>query len=217
MLLVGMVNSHPARQSVSIGFFGQSCRSATHHIFCYLLIFFIILLFFRYAHGSATLAWDPNSPTENVVGYKLYYGTESRNYSFVIDITTDTRCKVRNLEKGQNYYFAVTAVNDAGQESDFSEEISVNTCSYRLIRKKRVLNAVGGIKKNRVKTQDNCEWSAQSDQSWLRIMEGEDNHTGKGFITYSVDPNPDPEKRTAFLTIGKKRFKIVQRGSTFEK
>jgi hypothetical protein len=45
-------------------------------------------------------------------------------------------------------------------------------------------------------------------------MEGEDDSAGNGFVTYSVDPNPDPEKRTAVLMIGGKQFKVIQRGST---
>jgi|GEM_PF-1552668 len=217
-MLQGIANSQPARQLIRIRLSGQSRRSVIQQIFYNFVIFFIIVLFSHHAHGaSVKLAWDPNSPAENVVGYRLYYGTESRNYTFMIDITGDTMHRVRNLEKGQNYYFAVTALSDAGQESDFSEEISVNTCTYKLLRKKRVFNAAGGIKKIKVRTQANCEWSAQSDQSWLRIMEGEDITTGRGFITYAVEPNPDPEKRTAVLSLGEKRFKVVQRGSTLEK
>lgn len=180
-----------------------------------ILLSFVVLI--QHAYGaSVTLAWDPNSPAENVVGYRLYYGTESRNYAFMIDITADTTQKVGNIEKGQNYYFAVTAFNEAGQESDFSEEISVNTCSYKIFPKKRVFNTAGGIKKIKVRTQPQCEWSAHSEEGWVKIMEGEDVFAGSGFITYSVDPNPDPEKRTAILELGGKKFKVVQRGSTLK-
>jgi len=211
-------SNHLINQSIRTRFFYQSYRfSATQPVLFIILIFFTIMFFAHYAHGaSVTLAWDPNSPAENVVGYRLYYGTESRNYAFMIDLTEETIKKIHNLEKGQNYYFAVTALNEAGQESDFSEEISVNTCTYRLIRKKRVFNAMGGVKKVIVRTQANCEWAAQSDASWLRIMEGEDVQTGRGFITYSVDPNPDPEKRIGALMIGEKRFKVIQRRLALE-
>lgn len=75
---------------------------------------------------------------------------------------------------------------------------------------------MGGVKKVRVRTQASCDWNAQSDASWLRIVEGDDTNTGHGNITYSVDPNPDPEKRVAALIIGGKRFKVIQRGSTLE-
>lgn len=196
----------------------QHLLALTQPTFIIVLILLSFVILIQHAHGaSVTLAWDPNSPAENVVGYRLYYGTESRNYAFMIDITADTTQKVGNLEKGQHYYFAVTALNEAGQESDFSEEIVANTCTYKLLRKKRVFNAAGGVKKIKVRTQANCEWSAQSGESWLRIMEGDDISTGRGFITYSVDPNPTPEKRTAILLVGGKQFKVIQRGSTLQK
>ncbi len=190
-------------------------RSTTQTIFFIILIFSALIASAHHAHGtSVRLAWDPNSPAENVVGYRLYYGNESRNYGFMVEIVDKTLKKISGLKKGQNYYFAVTALNGAGQESDFSDEIDINTCTYKLLQKKRVFNALGGVKKVRVRTQANCEWTAQSDVSWLRIMEGTDVHTGRGFITFSVDPNPDPEKRTTILMVGGKQFKVIQRGST---
>jgi len=195
----------------------QHLLAFTQPIFIIVLILLSFVVLNQNAHGaSVTLAWDPNSPAENIVGYRLYYGTESRNYSFMIDTTDETLKRISGLEKGQNYYFAVTALNNEGQESNFSEEISVNTCTYNFFAKKRVFNAAGGIKKIKVRTQPLCEWSANSGESWVRIMEGEDELTGSGFITYAVDPNPYPEKRTAILELGGKQFKVVQRGSTLE-
>jgi hypothetical protein len=211
-------NNKLINRSTDNRFSYQLCnRSTTQTIFFIVLIFSTLTVFTQYAHGaSVTLMWNPNSPVENVIGYRLYYGTESRNYAFMIDIPDETLKKISHLEKGQNYYFAVTALSSAGQESDFSEEIAVNTCTYKLFRKRRVFKATGGIKKIRVKTQPECEWTAQSGESWVRIMEGEDVSTGSGIITYSVDPNPDPEKRTAVLRLGEKPFKIIQRGSTLQ-
>ena len=101
-------------------------RSTTQTIFFIILIFSAITVSAHYAHGtSVTLAWDPNSPVENVVGYRLYYGNESRNYGFMVEIVGETLKKISGLKKGQNYYFAVTALSEAGQESDFSEEINI--------------------------------------------------------------------------------------------
>jgi hypothetical protein len=211
-------NNQPFNHSTSSRFSSQSCsRSTTQTIFFIVLIFSALIVSAQYAQGaSVTLMWNPNSPAENVIGYRLYYGTESRNYAFMIDITDETSKKISHLEKGQNYYFAVTAFNGAGEESDFSDEIAVNTCTYKLFLKRRVFKATGGVKKIRVRTQPECEWTAQSEESWVRIIEGEDVSTGSGFVTYSVDPNPDPEKRITVLRLGGKPFKIIQRGSTLQ-
>ena len=211
-------NNQLINHSTSNPFSRQSHnRSTTQTIFFIVLIFSALIFPAQYAQGaSVTLMWNPNSPAENVIGYRLYYGTESRNYAFMIDITDETSKKISHLEKGHNYYFAVTAFNAAGEESDFSEEIVVNTCTYKLFLNRRVFKAIGGVKKIKVRTQSECEWTAQSEESWVRIIEGEDVSTGSGFVTYSVDPNPDPEKRITILSLGGKPFKIIQRGSSLQ-
>lgn len=82
---------------------------------------------------TVTLAWDPN-PEVDIAGYRLYHGTETRfgntNEVYlepVIEITNATQCVVTNLEYGFTYFFAVTAFNTSGLESDFSNEVSYTT------------------------------------------------------------------------------------------
>ena len=80
---------------------------------------------------SVTLAWDApeqntdGSPLTDLQGYKLYYGTASRSYSdsIVIDNPGVTRYVVDTLSPG-TYYFALTAFNSKGAESDYSSEVS---------------------------------------------------------------------------------------------
>jgi hypothetical protein len=158
------------------------------------------------------LAWDPNSPSENISGYRLYYGTESRSYTGVIDITNGTLKKVSKLAKGYHYYFAVTAYNDAGEESDFSEELTVNTCTYKLSPGRKTFKSEGGVATVKVVTQMNCDWTATKEDSWLQIMDGESG-IGPGVITYSVESNPNQEKRVAGSTFAGKTFKITQKGT----
>ena len=79
--------------------------------------------------GSATLTWD--APLKNVDGsaltdlaaYKLYYGRNPGNYSSEISIDNPgiTTYVVENLV-ADTYFFAITAVNRAGEESRFSNE-----------------------------------------------------------------------------------------------
>ena len=189
-------------------------HSTSHFVFALFVIFVSLVLFPQHAHcGAVTLAWDPNSPSENIAGYRLYYGTESRSYMGVIDISNGTLKKVSKLAKGYYYYFAVTAYNDAGEESDFSEELTVNTCTYKLSPSRKKFKPEGGVATVKVVTQPNCEWTAASGSDWLQIMDGESG-TGTGIITYSVEPNPTPEKRVADSTFGNKNFSAIQKGST---
>lgn len=71
---------------------------------------------------DVTLAWDKNR--DEVSGYRLYYGRESRNYSTVIDVGEDTSHRITGLEDDRTYFFAVTAYNSSNSESDYSGEIS---------------------------------------------------------------------------------------------
>jgi hypothetical protein len=72
---------------------------------------------------ESTLAWDPNVETD-IGGYKLYYGTSSRNYQFSVDVGNQTSYTVTGLLPGQTYFFAATAYDISGNESDFSNEVA---------------------------------------------------------------------------------------------
>jgi hypothetical protein len=75
-------------------------------------------------HASdVTLAWDANTEPD-IAGYRIHYGLGSRNYDQVLDVGNNTTCVVTGLDQGQTYYFAATAVNTEGMESDFSNEVS---------------------------------------------------------------------------------------------
>lgn len=69
-----------------------------------------------------TLAWDP-SPSVDVVGYRLYYGTNTRSYQFVTNGGLALTQSVRLPHRGR-WFFAATAYSTNGLESDFSSEVS---------------------------------------------------------------------------------------------
>ena len=78
--------------------------------------------------AEATFSWIPNNET-NLAGYKIYYGISPRNYANVIDVglpqPTNGRIQasVDGLIEGETYYFAATAYDSQGAESDYSTEI----------------------------------------------------------------------------------------------
>lgn len=75
------------------------------------------------ADQSVTLAWDPN-PEPDVSGYIVYYGHVSRNYPYHTNVGNVTTATVYGLQEGWTCYFAITATNTAGLESDFSNEVT---------------------------------------------------------------------------------------------
>jgi fibronectin type 3 domain-containing protein len=80
--------------------------------------------------NTALLSWMP--PTENedgsaltdLAGYNIYMGTVSKEYTEVIPVGIGlTSYMIENLEYDTTYYFAMTALNEAGLESEKSNEV----------------------------------------------------------------------------------------------
>lgn len=67
------------------------------------------------------ITWNARNEPD-LAGYKLYYGTQSRRYKYCIDVQMRTSYTLSSLPEPGNYYFAVTTVDTAGNESRFSEE-----------------------------------------------------------------------------------------------
>jgi hypothetical protein len=77
------------------------------------------------ATGSATLTWT--APTTNtdgsaltdLAGFHVYYGTDQTNLATeaVVSGATTTSTVVSSLATGNTWYFAVTAVDNSGNES----------------------------------------------------------------------------------------------------
>lgn len=71
--------------------------------------------------GQVQLVWDlVDDPA--VIGYKVYYGTDSRNYTHVQDVQTDSSYLATGLSDTRTYYFAVTSYAANG-ESSYSDEL----------------------------------------------------------------------------------------------
>jgi hypothetical protein len=72
--------------------------------------------------AQVTFAWDPN-PEPDIAGYKMYYGTTSRDYDWYIDVGRVTTFTVPDLSDGVTYYFAVIAYDTSNLESAYSDEV----------------------------------------------------------------------------------------------
>lgn len=73
---------------------------------------------------SISLAWERNVE-EDIVGYKIYWGEVSRQYTRVLDVGDSATAVLTELQPGIIYHCAVTAYNQAAQESLFSQEVIV--------------------------------------------------------------------------------------------
>ena len=79
-------------------------------------------------HRSVTLSWaaptsDANGSVLNdLAGYRIYYGTDSMNYTQSIDAGNFTGTVINNLSPG-TWCFTVTAYDASGNESNYSQEL----------------------------------------------------------------------------------------------
>jgi hypothetical protein len=73
--------------------------------------------------AQVTLEWDAVLHPL-LEGYRVYYGTSSRDYDVTLDVGNWTSCTIADLEESESYYFAVTAYSVEGEESDYSNEVS---------------------------------------------------------------------------------------------
>ena len=76
---------------------------------------------------TAVLTWSAPADSD-IVDYRIYYGTASRTYLQArgggVDVGNARSFTATGLNPGTLYYFAVTAVDAAGNESAFSAEVS---------------------------------------------------------------------------------------------
>ena len=96
-------------------------------------LFFLMVLFFAIPAFPADLsiAWDPNRES-NLSGYGVYFKKDSPGppYDLFGNVTLQELSDPENptftftdLENGSRYYFALTAFDTSGNESDYSDSV----------------------------------------------------------------------------------------------
>ncbi len=97
------------------------------NLFAYLLCI-LSLCTPAFAVQQADFSWLPNQEA-NLMGYKIHYSTVSGQYDQAIDVGNPGTANgvvqgtVTGLAGGTTYYFAATAYDSDGFESDYSQEV----------------------------------------------------------------------------------------------
>ncbi len=73
---------------------------------------------------TARVTWNRNTESD-LAGYWVYYGTSPSNYDHLVGVSTTPSIDITGLEAGKTYYFAVTARDTSGNQSGFSQQVSV--------------------------------------------------------------------------------------------
>ena len=112
-------------------------RSVRRSALCFVLTIFVVVAFFplsdRVWAQEIIVFWDGNEEPD-LAGYKIYFGQTSGSYDTCIDVGMTLEHEMTALQDTGLYYFAVTAYDSAGNESDFSQEVFIRIDGNRLIR-----------------------------------------------------------------------------------
>jgi hypothetical protein len=193
-------------------------RIQPRRVFLSLVLSLIISLLF-FLTGSAhsaqvTLAWDANTDPD-LAGYRIHYGFLSDQYSsYSVDVGNQTSYTLSNLPDGKTYYFSATAYDQAGYESDFSNEVVYSAppaCTYSVSPTSRSSAPEGGTGTVNVTTQSGCIWTAISNGSWL-VVTSNSSVTGNGTVNYSALSSSSASMRTGTLTVAGQSVTITQNG-----
>lgn len=87
---------------------------------------FVFSLFLSLSTAEAAyldLTWDLNQEPD-LAGYRVYYGTSPGEYINFVDVGLTTTYRLDELLEDVTFFIAITALDSAGNESDFSEEVS---------------------------------------------------------------------------------------------
>lgn len=75
--------------------------------------------------ATVEVSWNANAEAD-LAGYKVYYGTASGALGVCVDVGNETKSVIAITPTiGTRYYFAVTAYDTSGNESDKSPEVSI--------------------------------------------------------------------------------------------
>jgi fibronectin type 3 domain-containing protein len=90
-----------------------------------ILIALMLLLSGSSQAAQIKLTWNANTEPD-LSGYRIHYGTASGQYSVPVDVGNVTEHTLTlTPQYGTTYYFVLTASDTSGNESGYSNEVSV--------------------------------------------------------------------------------------------
>ncbi len=116
------LNTTPPKR-IRFGFANFFCPRLDIRHLLYILLSVLILIPSLAGAAQVSLTWR-ESTGPNIAGYKMHYGNYSGSYQYTVNVGNSTSATISGLNVGETYYFAVTAHDTEGRDSDYSNEVS---------------------------------------------------------------------------------------------
>lgn len=122
----GWSGSRPAQGSATVGPISQQ---TTYTLNCSGTGGSAMAMLSVRVNGTITLSWQPpaarvdGTPIDELGGFRIYYGTRSRDYSEMVEVRNEDATQRSFLLPSGSYYFAMTAFDGDGLESGYSNEV----------------------------------------------------------------------------------------------
>jgi hypothetical protein len=115
-----------------------------------------------------------------------------------------------SVEPNQTTQARTGTISIAGAVT-FVIEQEGKSCHYTLSEQSINIDSNGGQFSVSVSTENDCQWSAISNDNWI-IINSNSQEVGDGLVQFSVQENTDSEMRTGSMTISNQTFTVVQKG-----
>ena len=99
----------------------------------------------------------------------------------------------------------------AGQTVTVQEQ-GLASCTVEIEPDRAAFDHDGDDRSFSVIATDQCQWTAVSDASWLRVLSGQG--TGDGIVTYRVERNVATTERAGAISVGGRSFRVTQGGDS---
>jgi hypothetical protein len=129
------------------------------------LLFLMIILSMLFSDDSfaqqhyVTLVWSPNTETY-ISHYNLYKGTNPTSIEYYNSIDhPDTLYTDRNVQVGDYFYYRLSAVDNQGNESGFSNQVSASIGTIPGIGLGPIIAAVAAPEYPQIQIQQGCNFN----------------------------------------------------------
>lgn len=99
-------------------------------LFLMIVTFFIFFTSINCYSANVYLQWDTSS---GAIGYRLYYGTSSGNYSDMVDVGDTTGYSLTELDENITYYIVVRSYDNDGESGNSNELVIAGTSSAPVV------------------------------------------------------------------------------------